>query len=199
MSFFRKDISNASDEELVQWLGSKRSNEALTLLHARYSKKVLGFFIRMFQGDIDKAQDFTQDVFIRILEKHHLFDSSKQFQPWLFSIASNMGKTSFRKSPDLSLSDSEHELKTSVDWTESSLDKEVFHAALKQAIDQLEVHHRLTFVLRYMQDLGLAEIAEITEVSEGTVKSRLFYASKKVALKLEEFNPRSEGMLFKIQ
>lgn len=199
MSFFRKDITTASDEELVQWLGSKRSNEALTLLHARYSKKVLGFFIRMFQGDIDKAQDFTQDVFIRILEKQHLFDPSKKFEPWLFRIASNMGKTSFRKSHDLSLSEDEYELKTGADWSESNLDKEVFHAVLKQAIDELEVHHRLTFVLRYMQELALAEIAEITEVSEGTVKSRLFYATKKVAQKLEEFNPKSEGMLFKIQ
>lgn len=199
MSIFRKDITTASDEELVQWLGSKRSNEALTLLHARYSKKVLGFFTRMFQGDIDKAQDFTQDVFIRILEKQYLFDPSKKFQPWLFSIASNMGKTSFRKSQEVPLSQEEYEVKTRVDWSESNLDKEVFHAALKQAIDQLQVHHRLTFVLRYMQELGLAEIAEITDVSEGTVKSRLFYATKKVAQKLEEFNPKSEGILFKIQ
>ena len=61
MSIFRKEIQSLRDEELVKQLSTRRSNEALTELHARYSKKVLGFFIYMLKEDKDKAQDFVQE------------------------------------------------------------------------------------------------------------------------------------------
>jgi RNA polymerase sigma-70 factor (ECF subfamily) len=198
MSIFRKDISNLSDEALMQLLSSRRSNDALTELHARYSKKVLGFFIRMFQGDVDKAQDFVQDLFIRILEKQHLFNPEKKFYTWMFTIASNMCKTSFRKVRDLRISDDDYELNGQIIWNENALDKVMFRKVLKEAIGNLEEHHRLTFSLRYMQEFSIKEIAEMTDTSEGTVKSRLFYATKKVAKELQEFNPSDEGALFKM-
>ena len=198
MRIFRKEISKFPDEALVQMLASRRSNEALTELHARYSKKVLGFFMRMFQGDVDKAQDFVQELFLRILEKHHLFNPEKKFYTWMFTIASNMSKTSFRKAPDVRISDDEYELKEHVGWNENVLDKQAFKEALKRAVERLEDHHRLTFVLRYLQEMNIRDIAEITDTSEGTVKSRLFYATKKVAKELHEFNPSGEETLFKM-
>jgi len=198
MAFFQKNIQSLSDEALMQLLSSRRSNEALTELHARYSKKVLGFFIRMFQGDVDKAQDFVQDLFIRILEKEHLFNPEKKFYTWMFTIASNMCKTSFRKVPDLKISDDGYELTEHVNWDDNRLDKVVFRKELKKAIESLEEHHRLTFVLRYIEELSINEIAGITDSRPGTVKSRLFYATKKVAKRLKEFNPSKEGMIFKI-
>lgn len=198
MSFFQKNIQSLSDEALMQLLSSRRSNEALTELHARYSKKVLGFFMRMFQGDVDKSQDFLQDLFIRILEKQHLFNPEKKFYTWMFTIASNMCKTSFRKTPDLRISDDGYELNEHVDWNDNTLDKVVFRKALKKAIERLEDHHRLTFVLRYIEELSVKEIAEMTDVSTGTVKSRLFYATKKVTKQLKEFNPLKGEMIFKM-
>jgi len=198
MSVFRKDISSLSDEALMQLLSSRRSNDALTELHARYSKKVLGFFIRMFQGDVDKAQDFVQDLFIRILEKQHLFNPEKKFYTWMFTIASNMCKTSFRKIRDLRISEDDYELNGQIIWNENALDKVMFRKVLKEVIENLEEHHRLTFSLRYMQEFSIKEIAEMTDTSEGTVKSRLFYATKKVAKELQEFNPSDEGVLFKM-
>ena len=198
MSVFRKDISSLSDEALMQLLSSRRSNDALTELHARYSKKVLGFFIRMFQGDVDKAQDFVQDLFIRILEKQHLFNPEKKFYTWMFTIASNMCKTSFRKIRDLRISEDDYELNGQIIWNENALDKVMFRKVLKEVIENLEEHHRLTFSLRYMQEFSIKEIAEMTDTSEGTVKSRLFYATKKVAKELQEFNPSDEGALFKM-
>ncbi|MDX2361648.1 MAG: sigma-70 family RNA polymerase sigma factor [Crocinitomicaceae bacterium] len=198
MTIFRKDISELSDEALVQLLSSRRSNEALTELHARYSKKVLGFFMRMFQGDVDKSQDFVQDLFVRILEKHHLFNPEKKFYTWMFTIASNMSKTSFRKLPNQRISEDEYELNEHVKWDENTLDKEAFRSRLKIVIDKLEGPHRMTFVLRFMEEMSIKEIAEILEISEGTVKSRLFYTTKKVAEQLKEFNPTTEGMIFKM-
>lgn len=199
MALFRKDISTFSDEELMDLLSSKRKNEALTQLHSRYAHRILGFFIRMFRGDHQKAQDFTQDLFLRILEKHHQFNPERKFYTWMYVIASNMCKTEFRKQPDLGLEE-EKESAHSINpkWNENTIDKSLFKVELEKAIAELEEHHQLTFVLRYIQELSIKEIAEITEASEGTVKSRLFYATKKITKNLEMFNPLEENDLFKI-
>lgn len=198
MRLFRRKYTQLSDEELMALLSTRNSNEALSELYTRYAHKALGFFIRMFRGDVEKAQDFTQDLFIRILDRHTLFDPQRRFYPWMFSIASNMAKTSFRTRADESFSEEISEDTTSWVWNEGNLDRAHFQNALQGAIDALEDHHRQTFILRYLQELSVREIAEITGVSEGTVKSRLFYSTRKISEKLEEFNPKCDGLLFKI-
>lgn len=194
----RKKTHSLTDEDLVQLLATRKSNEALTELHSRYGKKALGFFIYMFQGDKDKAQDFVQELFIRILEKHSQFNPERKFSPWMFTIASNLCKTEFRKPINQRLSDDEFELNEHADWSENNLDKIEFRKALGKAILNLEEHHRETFILRYMEELSIKEIAAITNISEGTVKSRLFYATKIITERLKEFNPSNEGSLFKM-
>lgn len=199
MGLFRKDIASFSDEELMVLLASKRRNEALTELHSRYAKRILGFFIRMFKGDHAKAQDFTQDLFLKVLEKHAQFNPERKFYTWMYVIASNMCKTEFRKLPDLQIPENETLMSIGAKWNENIADKTLFQSELKKSIEQLEEYHQETFVLRYMQELSIKEIGVITEVSEGTVKSRLFYATKKITAKLELFNPTNENDLFKIQ
>lgn len=197
MKFFGKDIQSLSDEELMRQLSTSKKNAALTELHARYAKRILGFFIRMFKGDVQKAQDFTQDLFLRILERHTQFDPSKRFYTWMYVIAVNMCKTEFRKPHTDEFSD-ETKTISAVNWDDVTLDKKVFQDSLKRAIEELEDHHQLTFVLRFMQELSVKEIAAITEVSEGTVKSRLYHATKKVTTKLMVFNPNEDQHVFKI-
>ncbi|MFK7785189.1 MAG: RNA polymerase sigma factor [Crocinitomicaceae bacterium] len=199
MRLIRKDITSFTDEELMVLLASKRRNQALTELHSRYARRILGFFIRMFRGDQEKAQDFTQDLFLRVLEKHKQFDPKKKFYTWMYVIASNMCKTEFRKKPILDISESQDAVSLRSELNENSVDKSLFQVELKKSIEQLEEYHRISFVLRYMQELSIKEIAEITEVSEGTVKSRLYYATKKVTSRLALFNPKNENDIFKIQ
>lgn len=193
----KRNIADLPDESLMQLLSTRRCNEALTELHARYSKKVLGFFIRTLFGDVEKAQDFTQDLFLRILEKQHLFDPTKRFNTWMYTIASNMCKTSFRDRVHERLEGSKIFEQQNPN-NENELDKETFREMLRIAIDQLEDHHRLTFIFRYMEELSIKEIADITAVSEGTVKSRLYYSSRKIAKALNEFDPLESGQLFKL-
>ncbi|MES2799480.1 MAG: sigma-70 family RNA polymerase sigma factor [Bacteroidota bacterium] len=194
----KKDITTFSDEGLMQLLSSRRCNEALTELHARYSKKVLGFFIRMTRGDEEKSQDLVQDVFLRILEKHHLFDPSKRFYTWMFTIASNMVKTSFRSQQHDDLEEGSKVFELHTEFSDNRLDKEVFRNTLKGAVENLEEHHRIAFVLRFMEEMSVKEIAEILQVNEGTVKSRIFYATKKITLALNEFTPEKGEQHFKL-
>lgn len=194
---FRKEknlkLTSATDEALMALLSSNRRNEALTELYHRYGSRVFGYFIRMFQGDRDKAQDFVQELFLRILERHQQFDSTKKFSTWMFTIASNMTKTAFRDEPvKLQVLGNEKVYLTDDDHTKNN-----FQKALVQALDNLDEVHRSAFVLRYMNQLSLKEISEINDIPLGTVKSRLFHATKKMTEALKEFHP-NESNMFKL-
>lgn len=180
----------------MQRLIVKNDNKALSILYERYSHKLLGYFIKMFRGDKEKAQDFLQDLFVKIIDKKEQFDVNKKFYTWVFTIASNMCKTEFRKPYLYDLT--EHEIELPANRSENLWDKKQFKTLLKQEVYNLEHHHKVVFILRYNEQFSLKEIAEIMETSVGTVKSRLYYATKKMAERLKEYDPKNEKTVFKI-
>lgn len=173
-------------------------NKALTELHNRYASKLLGFFIKMFKGDVAKSQDFLQDLFLKLIEKKQLFDTNKKFYTWIFTIASNMCKTEFRKPHFQSISGDNFEHENLLISDENLIDKKIFKKVLKQSVHGLEINHKTVFILRYNEKFSLKEISDITETSVGTVKSRLFYATKKITEQLKDYNPKYDSNLFKI-
>ncbi len=177
-------------------LSTKNGNEALSELYARYAHRVLGYFLRMFQGDSDKAQDFVQELFLRILEKHQQFDPNKKFYTWMFTIACNMCKTEFRNAHRTQSIEQQSADLEPKDWSDDNHTKEVFQLKLQEALGGLDELHRSVFVLRYFNYLTLKEIAEIKEIPLGTVKSRLFHATGKMAKELEVF--KTQTNLFKL-
>jgi len=195
---FKTNISKLTDEELMSRLIKSNDNNALTELYARYSSKLLGFFIKMFKGDVAKAQDFLQDIFVKIIEKKHLFDTGKRFYSWVFTIASNMCKTEFRKPFLMSISNEAIEHENLMVSDDNLSDKKSFKRLLKQKVHALDYNHKAVFILKFNEKFSLKEIAEITETSIGTVKSRLFYATKKITKELQEYNPINDSNLFKI-
>lgn len=195
---FQKQLNKHTDEELMVEVIDHHSHSALNELHHRYSKKLLGYFIKMLNRDEHLAQDFVQELFLKILEKKHLFDTNKKFYTWVFTIASNMCKSSYRRKPMHSLSENTAEGNPSFYVQDNLSDKERFQVLLTESIDNLEHHHKTVFVLRYMVGFSLKEIADITDVSTGTVKSRLFYATKNMMIMLKEYDPRCESNYFKL-
>ncbi len=175
---------------------AEKANAALVELHARYSKKLLGYFIKMLNKDVDLAQDFVQELFLKIMEKKHLFDPEKKFYSWVFTIASNMCKTAYRHHGKLVELNTETSRLGTLD--ENTFEKKQFLSALQKSIDELEHYHKTVFVLRYLEHFSLNEIAEITESSLGTVKSRLFYATRKITERLKHYDPSFETQLFKL-
>ena len=195
---FKKRYHKLSDEELMVQVMDHHSHPAIVELHSRYSQKLLGYFMKMLNKDLDLSQDFVQEIFLKILEKKHLYDPSKKFYTWLFTIASNMCKTSYRRVPFNRISDDGYELNQSIHLNENLADKENFKQLLLESIETLEFGQKTVFVLRYMEQFSLNEIAEIMEISTGTVKSRLFYATQKIAKQLSIYDPQYESNLFKL-
>lgn len=187
-------IALRSDEELMTWLDSNYRNAAITELHKRYGNKSLGFFIRMLNGDTDRAQDLNQDLFLRILERHKMFNPSFSFYTWLFTIARNMVFTELKKKKKEIRANDELPMMA---LQEGDYDKTVFRKQLTSSLNNLSIDHRMAFELRFIQGLSVKEIAAIVEVPEGTIKSRLYHATNKVSMELKEFYPLNDK-LFKL-
>lgn len=182
-----RNIKTQSDEDLMKMLQKNGDHEVLSELYHRYAQRLLGYFIKMFKGDVPKSQDFLHDLFYKIMDKKDQFNTEKKFYSWIFTIASNMCKTSFRQNPNISIEKvSDHELFIE----EVNLHDQNFTAEiLKQKIYELSDSHRIVFTLKYIEGFSLKETAEITETSLGTVKSRLYYATKKLAEELDAYKP----------
>jgi RNA polymerase sigma-70 factor (ECF subfamily) len=87
-------------------------------------------------------------------------------------------------------------MNASATWNENLADKKRFKYLIEKALMQLEDYHREAFVLRHIQGCSIAEMEEILGISKGTIKSRIYYATKKVAKVLQEFDPSKDEAHF---
>ena len=191
MRFLRLHTSLArrSDEELMELVGS-RSHAALDELYGRYATRLVAYFVRMLDGDEALAQDFLQDLFLKIIERPELFDTRRSFRTWVYSVAHNMCRNEFRRrrvrlhddaDADTFASDNPaHDLR---------FDLERFASRLDAELATLGVELRTTFLLRYQEELSIKEIAAVVDAPEGTVKSRLFNTARRLARRLGEYAP----------
>jgi RNA polymerase sigma factor (sigma-70 family) len=183
-----------SDEEIMQAIHA-RDAAAFEALYDRYAKLLLNYFHRMLWKDKEKARDFVQELFTKIIHKPELFDASRPFKTWVYSVAHNMCKNEYAK----------HEVRTAAartlraesashthgDGAASSMDRSAFNRDLRSALNELDDVKRTTFELRFYQELSITEISEVMQCSEGTVKSRLFYTLKELNSQLKVY----EGIL----
>jgi RNA polymerase sigma-70 factor (ECF subfamily) len=192
MKLFRPAYKSMTDEELMRSVsdGDKR---AFDELYARYSGPLLGYFMRMLWRDREKSEDFVHDLFAKIIQKPEYFDAERSFKTWVYSVANNMCKNEYKKQEvrkgmkngldnHYTISD------TSVNVM-SEVQDSFFKEAFEKGMQLLDEKHREAFSLRHIEGLSVKEIAEILNINEGTVKSRVFYAIKYLSEELKVFNP----------
>ena len=176
-------LKEADDSTLVaRFLGGER--RAFTELADRYHVRLMNFIHRTI-GDRDRAEDLVQETFIRVYRHLHRFDQTKKFSTWAYTIAGNLAKNELRNRSRNPLvlfqtikknCDADHR---PLEWEDNTYRPDDLYRKrhLKEMIDgavaQLPEHHRIVFVLREMEGKTYEEIAEITGVNLGTVKSRL--------------------------
>ncbi len=69
---------------------------AFEVLYLRYAPRVQGFFVRMLRRDYEKAQDFTQELFLKVYKSRNNYEKGIEFSSWIFSMAYNMCKNEYR-------------------------------------------------------------------------------------------------------
>jgi RNA polymerase sigma-70 factor (ECF subfamily) len=192
VKLFGKSYRSHSDEDLMSMV-IQGNHSAFEEVYNRYSRPILNYFHRMLWKDREKAEDLTQDIFTKIAHRPDQYDPSRPFKTWLYSVANNMCKNEYRKAEVRKnhvgglhenigkADDSDH--------SDTLLHMKMFGQHLQEALNELEDIHRKVFILRFRQNLSINEIADVLEISEGTVKSRIFHAKKKLGELLRQFDP----------
>lgn len=161
--------------------------DAFEELVRRYEKRVYAIALRS-AGSPEDAADITQDVFLRAWRSIESFRGDSGFSTWLFRITMNICVDHARhrqtQPQTMALTNDEDEERPIHDTSptpEEHLDNSELGRELAAALDEVSEEHRRIVLLRDVSGMSYTEIAEILEISEGTVKSRL--ARARIALR----------------
>lgn len=191
MRIFQKQVKQLSDEELMKLL-SKGNQKAFDEIYLRYSDVLFGYFMKMLARDKEKCEDMVHDLFAKIIRKPDYFNVNRSFRTWVFSVACNMCKNEYKRMSVRKHVSNDFEPTKSLQAESDTLKKvheSTFSESFYKALNALDEKHKNVFALRHFEGLSMKDIAETLEINEGTVKSRLFYATKTLAKELKEFNP----------
>ena len=178
--------------------GSQPDRIAFAELLRRYQSYVDKILYNLAPDWQDRS-DMAQEVWIRVYKKIKSLQEPSKFKGWLSRIATNLFYDQLRKrkrmntplSLDAPITTEDDELKwdlpSDLPSPEENLTTNEFYAQLRQAIADLPETFRTTIVLREIQGLSYEEIAEITQVSLGTVKSRIARARNRLQLLLKPY------------
>lgn len=145
-------------------------------LYEKYANDVLrvSYF---YLGDRQRAEDVTQDVFVRLITNAPKLEEGRE-KAWLLKVALNRCRDLWRGAwvKRVVLGSPMFEMIPAPDESEKRDDEEV----LMKAVHQLPAAFRETILLYYYQGYGISEIAEMLDLPEGTISSRLSRARKKL-------------------
>ncbi len=150
--------------------GDRRAGELFDRLYRRQLVR----FCASYLGSIEEAEDAVQDVWCKVLESTTVPD---HFRAWLYRIARNRCLDLVRRRgrrPDDETLPSGSSIPEDLSGQLTRLVRKEMHSRLKQLVASLPASQRELLRLRYVEELSRAEIAEVLEIPESVVKSRLF-------------------------
>lgn len=182
---FRRKNKTYSDPQLMQQIVAG-NQAAFSELYLRYKGRMYYYFYRMLGNSADQANDFLQELFMKLIEKPESYRAEYNFSTWLYSIANNMCKNEYRRRSIRKEYQEEGTAPASFEQiSDAGIEPEQLMEKVFQTLEMLGEEHRSAFLLRYREGFSVKEVAEILDLAEGTVKSRLFYARKLLAEKLD--------------
>lgn len=192
---------------MVRYQGGE--TRAFELLLTRHRRPIYNFILRSVRAR-DRAEDLTQESFLRVVRNAQSYKQQAKFTTWLYTIARNLcvdhsRRQKHRKAASLDqprggagAADGDRTLLDTVSGDELGADRQAIsrqlHVAMQKAIESLPDEQREVFLLREFQDLPFREIGEIVGVPENTVKSRMRYALDKLRTELEEYKDLAKSL-----
>jgi len=154
----------------------------------RYQRRVYGVALRIVRAH-DLADDVAQEAFVRAWRSLERFDLSRPFGPWICRIAANLAVNHVRspRAREEGLPDGHAETPSADPGPLGSILDDEARRVLDEAVAGLGPDQRAVFVLRAVEEMSYAEIAEALGISQGTVMSRLFRARERLARALAPY------------
>ena len=172
--------------------------ESFTALVNRYKNQIVNYLTRL-TGERERAEDVAQETFVRFYQNLHSYREEGNVAAYLFRIATNLVRSEERRKKRWRLlepmfskggrsADGVHTVETPpTPGPQKQLLASEAHLHVTRAIAELDIHFRAPLVLREIEGLSYREIAEVLDLNEGTVKSRLHRAKDLLKQKLEPY------------
>jgi RNA polymerase sigma-70 factor (ECF subfamily) len=150
------------------------------VLFARHHLRVYRFVLRLVR-DESVAEDLISEVFLDVWRQADRFEGRSAVSTWLLAIARFKALSALRRKPDQELDDETAEaIEDPTDDPEAALGKKDKAAAMRKCLTGLSAEHREIIDLVYYHEKSVEEVAVIVGIPEATVKTRMFYARKKL-------------------
>lgn len=162
-----------------------RSAKYYEKLYLRYFV-VLCRYVQWLSGASELAKDVAQTIFVQIFAKPTLFDPSQNFKVWLFTLARNRMRNEWRNAAVRAQHAPRIAQHLDVLATQTRTFPVAQTLAVEQAMQQLSEPHQEVLALKYSSNFTIPEISDILGCSQGTVKSRLFYAIQQLRKHLNQ-------------
>lgn len=172
----------ASDEQAMWRVKMDDDAEAFAMLVKRWEQPIQRLCARML-GDAHRGEDLTQEAFARVFARRKNYEPSAKFSTFLWRIALNLCYDELRKinrRGEFSLDgagDDAHPILETVASDEPAPDAQLAGeeraGVVRSALSELSEPYRAVVVLRHYEGLKFREIADVLDVPEGTVKSRM--------------------------
>src|SRR5262245_52255390 len=168
-----------SDEALLGKIAAG-NRLAMQVLYARHHVRIYRFVLRLI-GNEAAAEDLTSDVFLSVWRQAHRFEARSSVTTWLLAIARYKALTELRRRPELTSDQTDApEGCDSSDDPEFVLQNTRRAEILRKCLAQLSRDHREIIDLVYYHEKSVQEVARIVGVPGNTVKTRMFYARRKL-------------------
>jgi RNA polymerase sigma-70 factor (ECF subfamily) len=171
---------SASDEVLIGRI-AQGDRLAMQVLFARHQVRVYRFVLRLV-GNQAMAEDLISEVFLDVWRQADRFEGRSAVSTWLLAIARFKALSLMRRKPDEELDEeTAGAIEDRSDDPEVSVQKKDKSAALRKCLAVLSPEHREVIDLVYYHEKTVQEVAEIVGIPEATVKTRMFYARKRLS------------------
>jgi len=169
-----------SDEILI---GRIANGDRLTMqvLYARHHVRVFRFALRLVKNE-SAAEDLISEIFLDVWRQAGKFEGRSAVSTWILAITRFKALSALRRRTDAELDDeAAAAIEDTSDDPEVSAQKKDTGRVLRQCLAALTPDHREIIDLVYYHEKSVEEVAEIVGIPENTVKTRMFYARKKLA------------------
>lgn len=177
--------TQTSDVDLLESIAGG-DRQAMRTLYVRHNLRVFRF-VRGLVRDDARAEDVVSEVFLDVWRHAGRFEGRSQVSTWMLAIARFKALSVLRQRQDEVLDDETAETIADLsDDQQADLEKKDTGTLLRKCLTQLSPEHREVIDLVYYHEKSVEEVAAITGVPRNTVKTRMFYARKRISELFEQ-------------
>ncbi len=190
----KKELKDLTDEELIEEFQKNNTIEAYEILVKRFKDPLMNYVYR-FVGNKDVSSDIVQDTMIKFYLNKDSYKSFAKFSTWIYTIAGNLARNELKRRKRRKIfslnnnNDDEQNIQIedkSFLAPDRATDSAISAEIIQKALQKVKPVYREVVVLRDIQGLSYEEIAEVTGLSIGTVKSRINRGRKQLQKLLKD-------------